>query len=568
MTLIRSILLGSAAGIVAVAGAQAADLPTHKAAPVEYVKVCNVGGITGWVLPGSDTCVKLSGYITGQFTGGNLNNQYNWGGGIDSVIRQSVDPFAVAQADQRILVEGSDSSSSIFYGVPGYYLGSALVLPGTPGAVFHAAGSPVVVGGVPLILPNTQTGTFNRHATGWSTRANFGFDFASNTAYGPLIGHFDINSESTSGFDALSNNTYLNTGYLTWAGITAGRAQSFFSFTGGGDNWANIFSPDRKGFNEPDLMAYTASFGGGFSATISAEDSGAATGSGTQVGNPSYPNIGVNDFTPSSITFGGHRWPDIVGALHVKQGWGEAQVSGVIHDVNVKDYNFYGTGLADCGLNFFQVCNASENRVGWAVDAGIKYNIPWFGAGDNILVTGAYSQNAVWYSGLMDGMWGENGQVNGNGQPMYLQDAFFNPLSNQWAVPRAWSVTAIIEHHFTPQFYIDLEGSVGGVQWSNQGTGCGTVIGCGLASTLALLNNGYGTGAISPHATSWIAGADLGWNPVTNLNFDLELMYQGTNQTKPNGFIGTVFSDGAFVPGAWKGNSDGFAGRFRVTRYF
>ena len=67
MTLIKSLLLGSAAGIVAVATAQAADLPTRKAAPVEYVRVCNVGGITGWTLPGSDTCVKLSGYITAQF---------------------------------------------------------------------------------------------------------------------------------------------------------------------------------------------------------------------------------------------------------------------------------------------------------------------------------------------------------------------------------------------------------------------------------------------------------------------------------------------------------------------
>ena len=61
MTLIKSLLLGSAAGIVAVASAQAADLPTKKAAPVEYVKVCNVGGITGWTLPGSDTCVKFVG---------------------------------------------------------------------------------------------------------------------------------------------------------------------------------------------------------------------------------------------------------------------------------------------------------------------------------------------------------------------------------------------------------------------------------------------------------------------------------------------------------------------------
>ena len=79
MTLIKSLLLGSAAGIVAVASAQAADLPTKKAAPVEYVRVCNVGGITGWTLPGSDTCVKFSGYITAQVEGGNLNNQYTWG---------------------------------------------------------------------------------------------------------------------------------------------------------------------------------------------------------------------------------------------------------------------------------------------------------------------------------------------------------------------------------------------------------------------------------------------------------------------------------------------------------
>ena len=95
--------------------------------------------------------------------------------------------------------------------------------------------------------------TFYRPETGWTTRANFGFDMASNTAYGPLIGHFDINSENGNGFDNTGTQTYLNTGYLTWAGITAGKAQSFYSFTGGGDNWANFASPDQKGFNEPDL---------------------------------------------------------------------------------------------------------------------------------------------------------------------------------------------------------------------------------------------------------------------------------------------------------------------------
>ena len=35
---------------------------------------------------------------------------------------------------------------------------------------------------------------------------------ASNTAYGPLIGHFDINAENGNGFDNTGGATYLNTG--------------------------------------------------------------------------------------------------------------------------------------------------------------------------------------------------------------------------------------------------------------------------------------------------------------------------------------------------------------------
>ena len=77
-----------------------------------------------------------------------------------------------------------------------------------------------------------------------------------------------------------------------------------------------------------------------------------------------------------------------------------------------------------------------------------------------------------------------------------------------------------------------------------------------------------GHGVISPHAFTGSVGADLGWNPVTNLNFDLELMYQHVKQTAPSGNIGTIFGSGAFVPGDWKGDSSGFQGRLRITRYF
>ena len=98
-----------------------------------------------------------------------------------------------------------------------------------------------------------------------------------------------------------------------------------------------------------------------------------------------------------------------------------------------------------------------------------------------------------------------------------------NPLTNTWAKPTAWSVSGLFEHHFTPAFYLDLEGSVGGLNWSNQGGGCYVYgFGCGIWPVQP-------KGRFLRHATSWIIGADIGWMPVTNLNFDLELMYQSTN---------------------------------------
>jgi len=560
MTLIKSLLLGSAAGIVAVASAQAADLPTKKAAPVEYVKVCNVGGITGWTLPGSDTCVKFSGYITAQFEGGNLNTQYNFGSISDlTTTTAGTTTVATTSGGAVTVPSGASTTAGIAGTVP-----SAVAA--TPSFILSNSQLNQRV----LIAANTtqQSTSFNRNQVGWTSRMNFGFDMASNTAYGPLIGHFDLNSEMGNGFDNTGALVYVNTGYVTWAGITAGKAQSFYSFTGGGDNWANFASPDQKGFNEPDLLAYTASFGGGFTATIAAQSQGAngGSGGGTDMGGPM--NIGVSSLSPSSITYGGQKWPDFVGALHVKQGWGEAQVSGVIHNVNVSanGYNSDNASVGSiCGLTGAEYCYDQHNQIGWGVDAGVKVNLPSFGAGDDALLTGSYTQSAVWYSGLPDMMWGENGQVNGNGQPMYMQDAYFNPITNQWSKPTAWSVSALIEHHFTPQFYLDLEGSVGQLKWSNQGGGCSLFgVGCALASAAQ--------GSISPSATTWLVGADLGWNPVNNLNFDLELMYQSTNQSAPNGFLGTIYNWGQsnvfFVPGDWHGVSDGFAGRFRITRYF
>src|ERR1700753_2890510 len=71
MKLVKSLILGSAAGLVAMSGAQAADLPV-KAKAVEYVRICSLYGAGFYYIPGTDTCIKICGYlrIDTTFNGG------------------------------------------------------------------------------------------------------------------------------------------------------------------------------------------------------------------------------------------------------------------------------------------------------------------------------------------------------------------------------------------------------------------------------------------------------------------------------------------------------------------
>jgi len=62
MKMVKSLILGSAAAIVAMSGAQAADLPV-KAKAVEYVRICSLYGAGFYYIPGSDTCIQIGGYV-------------------------------------------------------------------------------------------------------------------------------------------------------------------------------------------------------------------------------------------------------------------------------------------------------------------------------------------------------------------------------------------------------------------------------------------------------------------------------------------------------------------------
>jgi hypothetical protein len=70
----KSLLFGSAAILAAGTGAQAADLPVVE--PVEYVRICDAFGTGFYYIPGTETCLRISGrvrvewhYVDGDFDG-------------------------------------------------------------------------------------------------------------------------------------------------------------------------------------------------------------------------------------------------------------------------------------------------------------------------------------------------------------------------------------------------------------------------------------------------------------------------------------------------------------------
>ena len=75
---IKSLLLGSAAALAAVSGAQAADaIVAAEPEPMEYVRVCDAFGTGYFYIPGTETCLKIGGYVRFQVDYGDGANGFN-----------------------------------------------------------------------------------------------------------------------------------------------------------------------------------------------------------------------------------------------------------------------------------------------------------------------------------------------------------------------------------------------------------------------------------------------------------------------------------------------------------
>ena len=342
MKLVKSLLLGSAAGLAAVAGAQAADLPVRKAAPVEYVRVCSAYGVGFFYIPGTDTCLRVSG---------RARFEYN----VD------LGPSVLAVAD-RLPVDRPHQ-------------------PRRPHAdrLRHPA----------RVRPLRDRSPYRpfllRHRTAPGQR-RAGDRFR-------LLRPGAAPDRSRQGVHPVRR-------------LTAGRATSFFDF------YANdlelLRHRRRLGPGPTNLLAYTASFGSGWSATLSLEDpverrypivtnlGGAALVNGATLFAAAEAAVQIfNPITglPINSAFVGQRqrnaMPDIVAAVRVDQPWGSAQLSGIIHQIPTIGAAIpAGNTFAGATFTGFR----ADTEYGYGIQGGVKINLPMIAPGDLLYLQAVYAR--------------------------------------------------------------------------------------------------------------------------------------------------------------------------------
>ncbi len=450
MKLAKSLLLGSAAGFAAVAGAQAADLPSRKAAPVEYVRVCSAYGAGFFFIPGTDTCLRVGGRVRAEYTFGE-----RWS--------ERQDAYGT-RALGRIFV---DARTATAYGTLRAFVRYDI---------------------------NTRTGTYRYGGTNAGTN------------------NFSLNGRLNEG-----NTAILDKGFVQFGPITAGKAQSFFDFYAADLGFSSLRTSDRT----VNLLAYTASFGGGFTATLSFED-----------GNTSGFNQVLNAAgAAGGRTYQGSVMPDIVASLRVDQGWGSAQLSGAISD---RSTNRVAVGpVLDSGDEF-----------GYAISGGVKFNLPMLAAGDQLWLQATYADGAIGYLGY--------GNAVGYGRALAtIGDFTVNPITGIGTKSTTgFTLAAAFRHYWTPQIRSDFIASYSELKL---GSVAGPVV-AGVATTLK---------GIDPKEL--ILGANLVWSPVSGLDIGVEVLYSRVEFSRR---VLDIKNVALGAPARLVKSDDAVAARLRIQRDF
>ena len=433
MKMVKSLLLGSAAGLVAVAGAQAADLPV-KAKPVQYVKICSLYGVGFYYIPGTDMCIKIGGWVRSEYSyGGNGNFAWGWANGN---------------------VNNRSTNNSVF------------------------------------------------RARGYITA-----DARNQTEYGTVRAYLAVGvSENDTGANTSSNTFSANRAFIQWAGFTFGRAQSFYDFySSPATSYWGAFPGSDSGDPGWLVWGYTAQFGNGLSATISAEERRMTSiVGGTSTVTSAFPGA-----------YGGFQAPDIVANLRVDQAWGSAQIMGAMHEVNAL-YYAAAPGSGHPG-----------DKWGFAVGAGIKLNAPMIGKGDYLQAQVNYTQGALRYTFMTpNSNWGK---VDGSGMGFgFLTDGVYSATgTTDLQLTTAWNVNAAYEHFWNARWRTSLYGGYAATSYNSTAN---NILCTGSPSTVLA--------GCDMNWKTWWVGSRTQWNVTSDFYLGVDVLYSKLQSaTAPAGFV-------------------------------
>ncbi|MCP3371796.1 porin [Bradyrhizobium cajani] len=479
MKLTKSLILGSAA-MFAGAGAQAADLPV-KAKAIEYVKICSLYGAGFYYIPGTDTCIKLGGYLRVDTTI-NTNADFEGQANYLSGARNRLSNYYTTLARQDLQI---DTRTATEYGL------------------------------VRTFFEGQFTWISGGYAGAGTTNVN------GSTAYDGR------NPAGSGGGQVAGGKLAVYYAFIQFAGFTFGRAESQFR-TPWAEYPANNYElPGSAGWEPVSQVTYTADFGQGITASVSAQDQ--VTNYQSNVWNVSGATAaGLATGTYGANDIGGSRAPDLVAKIRVDQAWGLFQASVAAHDNHA---GYYGAS---------EVTGHPSDKWGWAAQLALSIkNLPT-GAGDSINLTGVYTNGASRYNfhdfmSSTFAVYGGTG-VGGAYQSLGLagvSDSVFVAGADQ-ELTTTYGFNGGYTHNWDPYWNTSIFGGWAAVRYNNTAKGyiCGAFV-----TTLALSS---GTGGCNPDFNYAVVGTKTGWTPVKGLTFTAELAYMMLDQKYASGSTVTL----------------------------
>lgn len=466
MKMVKSLLLGSAAGLVAMAGAQAADLPV-KAKPVEYVKVCSLYGEGFFFIPGTDTCIKIGGWVRAEYVFG-----------------------------------AGGSHSPFISGAPGFDTVGA-----TPDSVFRAR---TVIS--TDVRTQTEYGTLRAYT-------RFGFDHTTNQLFGGLyperafiqFAGFTF-GKTQSYFDFFNGVFGYGIVYAGGGSATGFGGQIVAAYTAqlGNGISATIAAEDatqrRTALWDADTDILRAgAFPGPLAGVFNAANGGA------------FP---IGDYAAHSV-------PDIVASLRVDQAWGSAQIAGALHQV--KGVAYFNNITCGEPLPALGCAGAPDDKWGFAVMGGLVLNVPT-GPGDKFWVEATYSEGAASYNGLTpNALYGLHNRRDGFFMAAgHALDGVFGTLGGVQTgihLTEVLSIGAAFEHYWTPALRTSIFGTWNSIRYDDTAAALycdGSFATSPVTGVPGLAVDPVGC---NPDYRVWSIGSRTIWNPVRNLDVGLEVMY-------------------------------------------